>query len=128
MEETVGKIELQDKLISVPQNMLISTPQICWMFDPDGTLLIETAENGYILRTFNNEGEGYKIALPPRFVEVKDIGITDVDWVGVRYLLFEILNDLELWGSKHQNTHLDIAVLDNKGKRIDDDRGDEDED
>jgi len=35
-------------------------------------------------------------------------------------LLYEILDTLELWGSKHQNTHIDIAVTDNKGKRIDD--------
>lgn len=112
MNHTVGKIEFGN-------NVLVKTPQVCWMFDPEGSILIERAQCGYLLREFTDGEDGYKIAMPPRFVEVKNAEIGGMDWLGVRDLLYEVLDILELWGSKHHDTHLDISVIDNEGKRID---------
>jgi len=77
MKEKVGKIEFNRQDTWLARRTIdgtqtpIFTPQISWMFDPNGAALIELIENGYILTTFKQDSKGDYRPLR-RFVKTED--------------------------------------------------------
>jgi len=83
---------------------------------PESTVIVETANNGFIVTRFftNDENEAYPIS---SVIEVGPDDWVEPDFDAVQHLLWQILEDLEIYNSKHFRKRIEIEVVD-QGKEV----------
>jgi hypothetical protein len=89
------------------------------MFDfkinnPDRTILIETATNGYVITKFSQYSDTDEFHSVSTVVEINDQDEYQEDFDAVAKLLWGILENMEIWNSKHFTKRIEINVESNK--------------
>ena len=84
--------------------------------DPYNTVIIARANNGFILTKFETDlaSEDDTVFEPVHIVfeGKKENGFGDLDWHCVEDMLWELLESLGLYNSKHRKKRLEISVVD----------------
>jgi hypothetical protein len=83
---------------------------------PESTVIVETANNGFIVTRFSTNDENEVFALPSVIESEHDDWI-EPDFDAVQHLLWQILEDLEIYNSKHFRKRIEIEVM-NQGKEV----------
>ena len=78
--------------------------------DPEKTILIETATNGFIITRFNQYSDNTDDVYPNRTVIKANEDEYEQDFDAVAQLLWEILENMEIWNSKHFKQRIEITV------------------
>jgi hypothetical protein len=81
---------------------------------PESTVIVETADNGFIVTRFFTNGEDETV-LVSSVIEEHYVNDTEPDFEAVQRLLWQILNHLEIYNNKHFRKRIEIEVM-NQGK------------
>lgn len=104
-EATIGKIELGSSS-NVPEIPDSSEPlQVLYACRPDALIIARTMD-GYLLTQLRGNEPPIEIHMPVTYHIVNK-----TDWEEVAELLWEILDALAIYGSKHHEHKLDIRVI-----------------
>ena len=79
-----------------------------YITDPDKTLIIKRAINGYTITTFADEEQG-RFPLEQVFENTNEEGLEE-DWKNVENLLWEILEHIGIHNSRHCKSGIEIKV------------------
>jgi len=87
--------------------------QINWALnDPDATVIIEAVSNGFRVTRFSRYDDSNEVYSIDSVIESQEPDSIRPDFEAVEKLLWRILEDLEIYNSKHYGKRLNIEVVD----------------
>lgn len=82
--------------------------------NPESTLVIEQTSNGFIVTRFSTYDETDEFHSIKNVIEMEELDGFEPDFDGVEKLLWQILEDFEIWNSKYHNKRIEISAKTNK--------------
>ena len=89
------------------------TQQLNWTLnDPDSTVIIEAVSNGFRVTRFDRYDENNEVYSVDTVIESLQEDTIHPDFDAAEKLLWQILEDLEIYNSHHYGKRLEIEVID----------------